>query len=235
MCIENFPKKRRKSLTELRNCTLHEVYFIKLTIGMYSLVYLISVLFCFMLLIQAQSENIEKSSAETGAYYREPSTVGISIRRVLSLAYDWFTGENVRTVNGVVPRTSCRLGYYRPAGGTDLTSVTALRADGCIPCPRGKYGSSTGLQDSSCSGNCPLGKFSTQLALTDVGECKMCPLGRYGSATGMYDPLCSSACAAGKYVQVYPAKSSAACVLCPLGYSGKHPCSQDMTPREPHP
>ena len=119
-----------------------------------------------------------------------------TVRRSLSLAKDWFTGESTRTENGVVPRTSCRKGYYRPSGGTHLTSVTALRADGCMPCPRGKYGDEEGKEDASCSGNCPLGKFSTQLALTDIELCKMCPMGRYGAITGNTNILC-------RYVEIW--------------------------------
>ena len=150
-----------------------------------------------------------------------------------SLVQDWFTGQDTKTYNGAVPRTTCPNGYYRPAGGTNLASVSALRVDGCILCPRGKFGDREGETDALCSGSCPLGKFNERTGLTDINECKLCPSGRYGSSIGMTHNRCSGACAAGKW-SAAGSISAALCVDCEFNLSGKkRGCAQDMTPHEP--
>jgi len=151
-----------------------------------------------------------------------------NLRRNLALKNDWFTGQAVTTTNGAVPRTTCPKGYYRPAGGSDLTSVTALRVDGCVGCPRGKYGDTTGLTNPVCSGSCPLGKYSDVTAVTTIKNCKLCPSGRYGQSPGLQSKLCSGKCPVGKY-STAGAVSSASCISCQFNLSGKQRgCTQDM-------
>jgi hypothetical protein len=150
-----------------------------------------------------------------------------------SIIKDWFTSESVKTYNGAVPRTTCPKGYYRPSGGTDLTSVTALRVDGCIKCPRGKYGNTEGETDALCSGSCPLGKYSDVTGITSIYDCKNCPSGRYGGSIGMNKKSCTAACPAGKYSPA-GSTSGATCTACDFNLSGKlRGCTQDMTPHEP--
>ena len=150
-----------------------------------------------------------------------------------SLGKDWFTGESLETYNGAVPRTTCPKGYYRPSGGTDLMSVTALRVDGCVQCPRGKYGNTEGETDALCSGSCPLGKYSDRTGITSVFDCKNCPSGRYGASIGLQSKSCTAACAAGKW-SPEGSTSSASCKVCEFNLSGKlGGCTQDMTPHEP--
>jgi hypothetical protein len=88
------------------------------------------------------------------------------LRRRTSLNYDLNTYETVRTYNGRVPRISCPMGFYRPTGGSDLAPISGVRQDGCVQCPRGRYGSAMGVTSAECSGPCPLGSYSTRMGLT---------------------------------------------------------------------
>lgn len=65
-------------------------------------------------------------------------------RRQLSNKVDLFTGQDIETFNGKVPEVICGPGYYRPPGGTNLAKVTGQKNDGCIRCPKGHYGSTSG-------------------------------------------------------------------------------------------
>ena len=51
----------------------------------------------------------------------------------------------IETFNGKVPEVICGPGYYRPPGGTNLKKVTGQKIDGCVRCPKGHYGSTSGL------------------------------------------------------------------------------------------
>jgi Tyrosine-protein kinase ephrin type A/B receptor-like len=139
-------------------------------------------------------------------------------RRRLSQQVDPITGETVSTLHSagatIVPRVSCPLGYWRPAGGSPTVMITGQRADGCIPCPRGVYGAKTGLVSSSCSGSCPTGRYGDRVGLTSASDCPLCPLGRYGSATGLTSSLCSGACPAGKYTLAEGASLALQCIQC---------------------
>lgn len=70
-------------------------------------------------------------------------------RRILSGETDLFTGDSTVTYNGIVATTSCLVGYYRP---DSKIIVTGARTDGCLPCPRGTYGSTTNLKSALCTG-----------------------------------------------------------------------------------
>ena len=52
------------------------------------------------------------------------------------------------------------------------------KVDGCVRCPKGHYGSTSGLTTPFCSGLCPLGKYSTFEGLTSASQCQLCPSGR---------------------------------------------------------
>jgi hypothetical protein len=95
--------------------------------------------------------------------------------------------------------TICPLGKYATAG---LSS--------CINCQGGKYGATTGLQTSACSGDCAAGKFST----SGSSSCSDCPAGSFGSNAGSSG--CSGICADGKYSLA----GSSVCTDCPAGTWG---------------
>ena len=65
-------------------------------------------------------------------------------RRQLSNKVDLITGQDIETFNGKVPEVICGPGYYRPPGGTNLKKVTGQKIDGCVRCPKGHYGSTSG-------------------------------------------------------------------------------------------
>ena len=153
------------------------------------------------------------------------------MHRLLSIKSDWFTGETVSTYDGDVPRTTCPVGKYRVSSGSNLYSNKGLRVDGCIPCPRGKYGSTEGLTSSACSGTCPKGRYSDRIGITTAEECQPCEVGRYGSSLGLTTAACTGSCATGYYTTTSAAEAATECVVCPTGYSNA-PCDQGMTERE---
>jgi len=138
--------------------------------------------------------------------------------RALSEKTDPLTGETVSSIHSaganIVPRVSCPLGYWRPAGGSPTVMITGQRLDGCIPCPRGVYGSKTGLVSSSCSGSCPAGRYGDRVGLTSASDCTLCPLGRYGASTGLTSSMCSGNCPAGKYTNGEGAALAIECLAC---------------------
>ena len=73
-------------------------------------------------------------------------------RRRLSLNNDLFTLENVKTKNGKVPQVTCPIGKYRPPGSTNVLLMSGPRSDGCLSCPKGRFGDVKGLTNSMCSG-----------------------------------------------------------------------------------
>lgn len=74
-------------------------------------------------------------------------------------------------------------------------------------CPAGKYGSSTGLADSNCSGSCSAGILILMRFFEAIGNyCPLgssaqtpCPAGSFGKDTGLDSPSCSGLCPIGKY------------------------------------
>lgn len=154
-------------------------------------------------------------------------------RRKLSSTKDIFTNEIIRTYNGQVPRVSCEAGFYRPPGGSALVMITGQRLDGCIPCPRGTYGSQSGLTDRSCSGSCAPGKYSDSPGRTSPADCEPCPLGRYGAAPGLSS--CPGVCKAGTYTRSLGAKDESECVPCTPDKqtitSPSWPCRIPLLPR----
>jgi hypothetical protein len=154
------------------------------------------------------------------------------MHRLLSIKADWFTGETVSTYDGDVPRTTCPVGKYRVSSGSNLYSNKGLRVDGCIPCPRGRYGDAEGLTTAACSGSCPKGRYSDRIGITTVEDCMACESGKYGSSLGLTTAACTASCNSGYYTENEAAEASIECVACPTGYS-QSPCDQGMTEREP--
>ena len=152
------------------------------------------------------------------------------LRRQLSAATDLLTNENTKTYNGIVPRVSCEVGFYRPLGGSNLQMITGQRQDGCISCPRGTFGSSTGLTDRTCTGSCPVGKFSGMVGRTSANDCEPCPLGRYGIGIGLTSQLCTSSCPTGKYTLSTGQKDATSCIQCNPG-DETYPCDYPVKSR----
>ena len=141
-----------------------------------------------------------------------------SNRELLSSDIQITDGQPIKTYNGIVPLTKCPAGSYRPSGGTNLVLVSGQLNDGCIHCPRGRYGFSIGSSNPQCDAPCPTGRFGKKLGLKAVGECELCPPGRYGSIVGISTPC--DACPQGKYNPEFGKSSIKDCLTCPVGYRG---------------
>lgn len=135
--------------------------------------------------------------------------------RKLSISVDRDTGENLRTVNGVVPEQDCPVGHYRPPGGTATKRVSGQRFDGCHKCPKGRYGDQRGLVTALCTAPCPVGTYGDKTGLESVLSCEKCPPGTFGIHRGMETKQCSGLCPKGKYSDKYGASS---CKTCPPHY-----------------
>jgi hypothetical protein len=98
-------------------------------------------------------------------------------------------------------------GSYCPPGGTNATGKlcapgrysTAANAKACTVCPAGKYGSTSGLKVSTCSGACvaSVSRYCAAGATTSNGIA--CPASYPGAATGLTNvyAACNGTCAAG--------------------------------------
>lgn len=146
--------------------------------------------------------------------------------RRLALQNDWFTKENVQTVYGNIPRTSCPPGSYRPK--VVDKHVVSQRVDGCRPCPRGRYASEAGLVGlpTVCAA-CPLGTYNDKVGRAHVEDCLQCPTGTFGSSTGLTAAHCSGRCPKGTYSDIPGLASVKACKACPPGYNGWQ-CKEDV-------
>ena len=94
---------------------------------------------------------------------------------------------------------ACPYGSYENLGTTEMA-----RADQCIECGRGRYGTQNASTSSRSCVNCAPGKYSY---LFVASECKPCPAGR--EALDERTPICSP-CAAGK-VRMGNAEACAPC------------------------
>lgn len=108
---------------------------------------------------------------------------------------------------------ACLRGYYRQ----DLTGT-------CTPCPRGTYGSQTGLTTPACSGDCPIGTYSDVLAVITQDDCKPCPPGTFGLLSGLTVPTCSGSCPRGKYSLELGLASPGSCLPCGTLYFEHQNC-----------
>jgi len=152
-----------------------------------------------------------------------------------SLEFDLNTNEDITTFNGQIGFTSCPAGKYRPSGSSNLKRKTGQREDGCVVCPRGRYGSSEGLTLSTCTGPCPLGKYGAGLGLKSALECINCPRDTYSSIAGIISQKQCDFCAVGKYtVGLDGRTNSGQCKSCPKGYHTNQ-CTTDLSTRAPKP
>jgi len=131
----------------------------------------------------------------------------------------WFTGEDQRTSNGVVPSMTCPRGKYRPTAGSDSNyqRLVSLRTEGCRDCPAGRYGTAAGLKTEYCSADCPMGRYRDKPAGRSVDDCHLCPPGRYGQKQGLVTKFCTANCPAGKYSNVWGLDDPQNCKACPEG------------------
>ncbi len=142
--------------------------------------------------------------------------------RRLSLSKDWETGVNVRTVNGQVPFVPCPIGSYRII----KTAKTNHRIDGCILCPRGRYGSTIGLTSSMCSGACSRGRYGDFKGASSPNDCTLCPFDSYGPNEGSTNPSCVK-CPLGTYNPNVGSTLFSDCKKCPPNYFGNQ-CSDQL-------
>lgn len=154
-------------------------------------------------------------------------------KRNLALKIDQITGDSVVTYNGDVPETQCPVGKYRLPSTSDLQMVRGPRTDGCIFCPRGRYGSTTRLESKQCTAACPTGRYNDRLGATSVKDCRLCPTGKFGATQGLTTPKCSGTCSAGKYSGKTGVSRASDCKDCPVGYRGWQCDSWDNTPLKP--
>ncbi len=174
-------------------------------------------LFLFLVFIQTNSlEIIDENCIKTN--FKSSS----EIKRRLTLDKDWNTGVSVRTTNGVVPWVPCPTGYYRIVKNPKLNH----REDGCILCPRGRYGSTIGLTSSMCSGPCPRGRYGDFKGASSPDDCALCPFDTYGPTEGSTNPRCTR-CPDGFYNPNTGSTSLSACVKCPPNYFGNQ-CSNQF-------
>jgi len=159
---------------------------------------------------------------------KEVSTTSIRRRLQHVPKTSWFRpGESLETSNGNVPMLSCPLGKYRiTTAYTYNRRPGGLREDGCIECPRGKFGSTTDLTSSDCTGNCPKGTYRDVPGGITAADCFYCPEGTFGSVKGLVNEHCSGMCSdlndvnTKWYSNVAGLTQSSDCLACPEGYRG---------------
>jgi hypothetical protein len=138
----------------------------------------------------------------------------------------------------------CLPGFYVVSGAcqscpTGLFSISGLTF-ACTVCAAGRFGATTAMNTSACSGNCtagygcPAGSTNATVSVCPAGQfsvfgastCSMCAAGRFGATDVMNTSACSGACSAG---YACPAGSTNATVsTCPAGQfsnSGASTCS----------
>ena len=172
----------------------------------------------------------EKNRHSSGGDTVSRSDKENEIRRKLSLKIDPITGDSLRTYNGDVPETQCPAGKYRLPGSTDLQMIRGQRTDGCVYCPRGRYGETTRLDSRQCTAPCPTGRYGDRLGATSVKECRFCPTGKFGATQALTSSKCSGKCPAGKYSGTVGLTRSSECKDCPVGYRGWQCASWDNIP-----
>lgn len=141
--------------------------------------------------------------------------------------YYWYNqDESLETRNGKLPTLSCPLGKYRDFGNKYLRKPGGIRLEGCLDCPKGRYGDRNDLKNSLCSGTCPLGTYLDETGGKSINDCKMCPKGTYGDGIGLETASCSGHCTDRNngnrkyYSDEEGLVSWAFCKRCPRGYRG---------------
>jgi hypothetical protein len=110
----------------------------------------------------------------------------------------------------------CPVGQFSQ-GGVMLLS--------CSVCPGGQFGAAIGLSSATCSGPCPVGRYST------TGKCVSCPQGTFGNVTALASPACAGTCMGGAGRFCAEGETTAQGSVCPIGrYSvapgGSGSCSE---------
>ena len=142
--------------------------------------------------------------------------------------YYWYSDkpELMETTNGKVPTLSCPLGTYREFGNEYLRKPGGLRLDGCLKCPKGRYGSSIDLKSSLCTAPCPRGTYRDKAGGKSIDDCTPCPAGTYGDKEGLTTKQCSGSCTGLNtrerkyYSNLKGLTTRKDCKVCPKGYRG---------------
>ncbi len=132
----------------------------------------------------------------------------------------------LRTKNGIVPIVPCPIGSYRIIQNSKFNN----RIDGCIPCPRGRYGSTIGLTSALCSGPCPKGRYGEFKGASHPNDCGLCPFDSYGPREGETNPSCMK-CPLGTYNPNTGSSLFSNCIKCPPNYFGNQ-CSNQLNFQE---
>lgn len=112
-----------------------------------------------------------------------------------------------------------------------------------LPCAAGRFGSTPGLTQPTCSGNCTAGYAcpagsTTPTAVTcppgtyslaGAGVCTPCVVGKYSSASGLSTP-CTSACAAATGYYCGEGATAATGAPCPMGTYASSTGATSCTP-----
>jgi hypothetical protein len=85
----------------------------------------------------------------------------------------------------------------------------STRANGCKPCPRGRFGNL-----GTCV-TCPQGKYNNALGIESVLDCNLCEPGTFQPDLGAI--TCGSKCPDGTYSTKWGATSIDDCKTCPRG------------------
>lgn len=118
-------------------------------------------------------------------------------------------------------RISVSLGHFSAPGNVDenvrYTQLPCPSGSYCENgsqhyCPAGRYGNTSELSSSNCSGVCPIGSYCPVGSISPIP----CPPGTYGNAEGLTDSSCSGLCPKGHYC---PERSSSG-TPCPGGRYG---------------
>lgn len=203
------------------------------------------------ILIQFASTLVYSNEGRQNEYNRSTNTIlsnrnlSIARRRLKHRPYFyWFSqaNESLETENGVYPNLACPLGTYRNFANRQLRIPGGLRLDGCIECPKGKYGDRTDLKSSNCTASCPKGTYLDKTGGVSLVDCILCPEGTYGNEEGLTTKECSGLCtnmnteSTKYYSSTRGLNKKWDCKICPAGYSGWQ-CESDMKitdPKENH-
>mmetsp|Transcript_51911 Transcript_51911/g.60682 ORF Transcript_51911/g.60682 Transcript_51911/m.60682 type:complete len:247 (-) Transcript_51911:191-931(-) len=149
--------------------------------------------------------------------------------------YYWFDEEELlETKNGVIPTLSCPIGTYRDLGNQHLRRPGGIRLEGCIACPKGRYGTTTDLSSELCTAPCSRGTYLDRKGGSSQKDCIRCPVGTFGEEEGLTKAKCSGLCtdlntSTTKYYSIDQGLvSRSQCKVCPNGYRGGQ-CKWDFT------
>ena len=108
----------------------------------------------------------------------------------------------------------------------------ATASSNCNLCPVGRFGNTTGLAVSTCSGACfagyvcPSGSVNGTTVACAAGNygpdgvgCFPCPVGTYGAGAALPLPTCSGNCSAGYYGNVTGLMTPTCAGPCPAGFA----------------